>query len=122
MRKTTTALALSLALVTTALGLATAGAATTPSTDNRSQTIRLTQQFGDGFGLDLGATGPSGGDEFGGPATWLHGTKTVAAVGFICTTTNLQPPEDLCTLAARFADGVLTAQTLFEEQSSAPAD
>jgi hypothetical protein len=122
MRRTTTLLAVSTAVAITLTGLASAGTAAPSTTVSNSQTLRYTQQFGSGFGLDLGQAGPSGGDVFGGSAIWVKGTKTVAQVGFTCTATNLQPPEDLCILSARFANGVLTAQTLFDEQSSAPTD
>jgi hypothetical protein len=124
MRKTVTVLALLLAGAVAWVGLSSSAASGQPSSASDGQrTLHLTQQFGDGFfSLDLGQPGPSGGDVFGGPVTWFDGTKQVATVGFTCTATNVQTPEDLCVLSARFEEGVLTAQTLFEEQSTAPTD
>ena len=104
---------------------AAASAASSPASTHQasgSKVIRLTQTFGEGWGFDVPPEGPSPGDQFGGPLNWSRGSKVVATVGFQCTLTRLDPPEDQCLLSARFAQGVLTAQTLFQETSSAPTD
>jgi hypothetical protein len=121
-RRIATTIVASGVLVAGVTGIATARSVSPAATAHHARTLHLTQEFGDWFSLDLGDTGPSGGDEFGGPVTWYSGSRAVAHVGGICTTTSLQPPQDQCILSARFADGVLTAQTLFDEQSNAPAD
>ncbi len=103
--------------------LATLGRSDARADSQRRMQLRLTQAFDDFFGLDLGAEGPSLGDVFGGPVTLFRGGNSVGTLGFTCTQTRLVPqPEDLCVFSARFANGVLTAQTLFDESSTAPAD
>jgi hypothetical protein len=84
--------------------------------------LQLTQTFDDFFSLDLGDPGDSLGDEFGVTVSWFKDGEKVATVGGTCTKVILQPPQDLCVLSARFADGLLTAQTLFDESSPAPAE
>jgi Allene oxide cyclase barrel like domain len=85
--------------------------------------LQLTQTFDDFFNLDLGDPGDSLGDEFGVTVSWFKDGEKVATVGGTCTKTIVQPqPQDLCLLSARFADGLLTAQTLFDESSPAPAE
>jgi hypothetical protein len=85
--------------------------------------LHLTQTFDDFFNLDLGDPGVSLGDEFGVTASWFKDGEKVATVGGTCTKVILQPQQqDLCVLSARFGDGLLTAQTLFDESSSAPVE
>lgn len=114
-------LVIGLALAAVLAVTAAASAASTHQASG-SKVIHLTQTFGEGWDFDVPPQGPSPGDQFGGPLNWSRGSKVVATVGFQCTLTRLDPPEDLCTLSARFAEGVLTAQTLFQETSQAPTD
>jgi Allene oxide cyclase barrel like domain len=87
------------------------------------QILHLTANFDDFFTLDFGDPGDSLGDEFGAAVSWLQNGQQVATVGFTCTTTRLQPQkENFCVLSARFANGVLTAQTIYDESSTAPTD
>jgi hypothetical protein len=114
-------LVIGLALAAVLAVTAAASAASTHQASG-SKVIHLTQTFGEGWDFDVPPQGPSPGDQFGGPLNWSRGSKVVATVGFQCTLTRLDPPEDQCILSARFAEGVLTAQTLFQETSQAPTD
>jgi len=121
-RRITTAVAASAVLAAALTGAATAASADRSTAAHQPRTLHLTADFKDGFNLDLGATGPSAGDQFGGNSTWSSGGKHVADVGATCTATSLQPAQYQCILSARFAHGVLTAQTLWDVQSTAPTD
>jgi hypothetical protein len=102
---------------------AAAGATHQAAGASAAKVVHLTQTFDDFYNVDVAPEGTSLGDQFGAPVSWQRGSKVVATVGFTCTQTRLgDSPEDLCILSARFDQGVLTAQTLFEEQSTAPTD
>lgn len=88
----------------------------------QQRTFRVTATVTEGTQIDLGAPGPSLGDQvvFSGPL--LQGGHQVGHQGGVCTTVSLQRHEAQCIATYSFGDGQITAQALVILGSPVPYD
>jgi hypothetical protein len=88
----------------------------------QDRTFRVTATVTEISQIDLGAPGPSLGDEivFSGPL--LRGGNQVGHQGAVCTTVGLQRHEAQCIATYSFGGGQITAQALVILGSAAPYD
>jgi hypothetical protein len=106
--------ALAVGVVSPALGSSGAAA--------RHRTIRVTAVVTELNLVDVGAKGPSLGDEIVFSEKLLKGGNQVGHQGAVCTTVSLQRQEAQCTATYWFPNGQITAQALITLGSSAPYD
>jgi hypothetical protein len=104
-----------------AVGFALPAAGSSGNNDQHS-TFRVTAAVTQESQIDLGATGPSLGDEivFSGPL--LQGANQVGHQGAVCTTVSLQGQQEeaQCVATYSFGGGQITAQALVILGSPAP--
>jgi hypothetical protein len=86
------------------------------------RTIRVTAVVTELNLVDLGAQGPSLGDEIVFSEKLLNSGNQVGHQGAVCTTVSLQRQEAQCNATYSFPDGQITAQALIILGSNAPYD
>lgn len=101
------------------VGVAIPAAGSSGHTGNHS-TFRVTATVTEVSQIDLGATGPSLGDEIVFSGKLLQGGHQVGHQGAVCTTVSRQRHEAQCIATYSFRGGQITAQTLFILGSPAP--
>lgn len=86
----------------------------------KHRAFRVTATITEVSQIDLGATGPSLGDEIVFSGKLLQGGHQIGHQGAACTTVSLQRQEAQCTATYSFRDGQITAQAVFILASPAP--
>lgn len=86
----------------------------------KDRPFRVTATVTEVSQMDLGATGPSLGDEIVFSGKLLRGGQEVGHQGAVCTTVSLQRQEAQCNATYSFGDGQITAQAVFILGSAAP--
>ena len=94
-----------------------AGSSSHAAKDN---TFRVTATVTEVSQIDLGAQGPSLGDEIVFSGKLLQGGHQVGHQGAVCTTVSMQRHEAQCTATYSFRGGQITAQALVILGSPAP--
>ena len=86
----------------------------------QQRTFRVTATVSEGTQIDLGAKGPSLGDElvFSGPL--LQGGHQIGHQSGVCTTVSMARQEAQCIATYSFRGGQITAQTVIVLNSPAP--
>jgi len=112
---------LSVAVAAVALAVGAAIPAAASSGDSaKHRTIQVVAILTDSSFIDLGAPGPSLGDEIVFSNKLLHEGKQVGHEGAVCTTVSLERQEAQCVATFSFPGGQITAQALDILGSSAP--
>jgi allene oxide cyclase-like protein len=105
-----------------ALGVLVFGAAGAFADGKGRQTLRVVGTTTQAEFLDLGAPGPSLGDEFIFSETLTRRGRDVGTAGGVCTATEVTPPYDVttyhCVATLDLARGQITLQGLVEFQST----
>jgi hypothetical protein len=105
-----------------ALGVLVFGAAGASADGKGRQTLRVVGTTTQAEFLDLGAPGPSLGDEFVFSETLSRRGRDVGTAGGVCTATEVTPPYDVttyhCVATLDLARGQITLQGLVEFQST----
>jgi Allene oxide cyclase barrel like domain len=86
----------------------------------KNRTFRVTATVTEVSQIDLGAPGPSLGDEIVFSGELLQGGQQIGHQGAVCTTVSLQRQEDQCNATYSFGGGQITAQAVFILGSAAP--
>jgi allene oxide cyclase-like protein len=106
-------------LAIVAIGVLAFGSAVA-SAHGKKDTLRLVATQNQFAFLDLGAPGPSLGDEFVFSETLSHGGRDVGTSGGVCTATEVTPPYDVitfhCVATLSLRRGQITLQGLIEIQ------
>jgi hypothetical protein len=100
-----------IALVALAVG-AVSPALGSSGDDDEHWTIRVASVIEEEEFLDLGAEGPSLGDEFVFSSQLLKGGEEVGHSGVVCTATSVEREEFQCLATSWFENGQITAQGL----------
>src|SRR5919106_2820108 len=95
-----------------ALGVGAVTPALGSSSDDKGRTIRVVSINEEEEFLDLGAEGPSLGDEFVFSSKLLKGGEQVGHTGVVCTATSVEREELQCLATSWFENGQITAQGL----------
>lgn len=113
---------LSMAIAVTALvgGVAIPAVAGSSSQAGQHGTFRVTATVTEVSQIDLGAPGPSLGDEIVFSGQLLQGGKQVGHQDAVCTTVSLQRHEAQCNATYLFGGGQITAQAVFILGSATP--
>ncbi len=90
--------------------------------NGQDRTFRATATVAEVSQIDLGATGPSLGDEIVFSGYLLQGRNQVGHQGLVCTTVSLARQEAQCVATYSFGSGQITAQALVILGSSTPYD
>ncbi|HEY1319779.1 MAG TPA: hypothetical protein VGF32_06010 [Streptosporangiaceae bacterium] len=88
----------------------------------KDRTFRVTATVTEVSQIDLGALGPSLGDEIVFSGKLLRGGQQIGHQGAMCTTVSLQRQEAQCNATYSFGSGQITAQAVFILGSAAPYD
>jgi hypothetical protein len=103
-----------------ALALMAFGSAVAAADGRGSKTLRLLATENQSDFLDLGATGPSLGDELVFSETLSRNGRDVGTSGVVCTTTAVEPPYEVttfhCVGTLSLRTGQITLQGLIEAQ------
>ena len=121
MGKKLAVLSTAIAVAALVVGIAIPAAGSSGQAGN-DRTFRVTATLTEASQIDLGATGPSLGDEivFSGPL--VQGGQQIGHQGAVCATVSLQRQEAQCTTTYSFSGGQITAQAVFILGSPAPYD
>jgi hypothetical protein len=119
MRKRVGVLGISIAATALTVGVALPAAGSSSHSDH---TFRVTATVTELAQLDLGATGPSLGDEIVFSGKLLKSGHEIGHQGATCTTVSVQRHEAQCLATYSFGNGQVTAQALIVLGSPTPYD
>ena len=118
-KKRLVALSVTAAAAALAVGVVTP-ADGSPAGATDQHTIRVDSVITESAFLDLGASGPSLGDQIAFSNKLLTGQRQVGHEGAVCTTVSLERSEAECMATFSFPNGQITAQGLVILGSMAP--
>jgi len=111
-----------IAVAALVVGVTIPAAAGSSGQAGNDRTFRVTATITEVSQIDLGAPGPSLGDEIVFSGQLLQGGQQIGHQGAVCTTVSLKLKEDQCNATYSFGGGQITAQAVFILGSAAPYD
>jgi hypothetical protein len=114
-------LSAAIAAVVLAVGVVSPAAGSSGN-EHRHRTLRVDAIVTELSQVDVGATGPSLGDQIVFSEKLLQGGNEVGHAGAVCTTVSLARQEAQCNATYALGDGQITAQALIILGSKAPYD
>jgi hypothetical protein len=121
MRQRLSVLGISIAVAAVTVGVALPAAGSSSHSD-RHHALRVTATVTELAQLDLGAKGPSLGDEIVFTGKLLRGGHEIGHQGATCTTVSMQRHEAQCVATYWFGSGQVTAQALIVLGDPTPYD